>query len=127
MTMTGKIWKGPWLNFVFAAVFVTAASNFATGQVGLVDFDGVEIGLTGYSNDALVGGGLSTNGNLASSETYALFTSSGDAFNPMSRASLSPMEADGNQVGMPFSVSDDSVAPRPATASFLPIRRASPA
>lgn len=97
-------------NVTMMGVAVAGLTAGAMGQVGLVDFDGTEIGLISYTNDALVGGGLSTNGNLSSLETYAFFASSGDAFNPMSRSSLAPMEADGGQIGMPFAISDDSVA-----------------
>jgi hypothetical protein len=99
-------------------VVVATATGFALGQVGLVDFDGTTTGLTSYNNDALVGGGLSTDGNLAFNENYALFASSGDAFNPMSRASLSPFETDLQQVGMGFNISDDSVTAATGNSVF---------
>ena len=103
---------------VLATAMVVGLTGWAVGQVGLVDFDGTNTGLTSYSNDALVNGGISTNGNLAFNETFALFASSGDAFNPMSRASLSPTEADGDQAGMPFAISDDSVVAATGNSVF---------
>ncbi len=123
MIGTKRIWLEEIKTVLVTAVVVTAvvlmaASSLAIGQVGLVDFDGVTTGLTGYSNDALVGGGISTDGNLASNEMYALFASSGDAFNPMSRASLSPLEADNQQVGMGFNISDDSVVAATGNSVF---------
>lgn len=86
------------------ALALTANVNAA----GLVDFDGTELNLLSYTNSAIAGNGT-TNGLMISLETYALYNSSGDAFNPMHRGSLNAMEADGGQVGMPFSISDDSV------------------
>ena len=119
MIFESQLW-GRFGRCLLTAFFALAATNYthATVMVGLVDFDGMEMGLTSYHNDALVGGGISTNGNLAFNEQFVLFNSSGDAFNPMSRASLSPREADGGQVGMPFAVSDDSVVAATGNSVF---------
>lgn len=83
-----------------------AASAFASTPIGLVDFDGGGFGLTNYTNDQIVGDST-TNGQLISGETYSSFDPPGDAFNPMSRVSLSPSLALGGQFGLPFGISDD--------------------
>ncbi len=92
---------------VAGAMMMCAGTAFA--QSGVVDFDGTETGLTGYTNDQIVGDGT-TNGNLISGEFFANYSASGDAFNPMSRSSLMPTETDAGQVGMPFNIADSSVA-----------------
>lgn len=94
---------------VASLAIACCGAGVANAAVGLVDFDGTTLNLNSYTNTAIAGNGT-TNGNLISGETYALYNSSGDAFNPMSRASLSPFEADAGQAGMPFNISDDSVA-----------------
>jgi len=105
------------MKTVTCAVAVAAAGT-AFGQ-GMVDFDGNDVGLVSYTNSAIVDNGT-TNGNLIDGEQYVSYTSSGDAFNPMSRAALGPVEADGDQVGMPFGISDDSVEAATGNSVFEP-------
>ncbi|MCB9840823.1 MAG: hypothetical protein H6809_04130 [Phycisphaeraceae bacterium] len=93
------------------AIAVAAACGMATvasAQVGFVDFDGTEMGLTGYSNSTIgsyTGTGLGTNANQNTVGTATTAYGAGDAFWPMTRAVVAP-----NNTGMPFSISDDSVA-----------------
>jgi MYXO-CTERM domain-containing protein len=104
-----------------AALLATMAAGFAastaSAQIGLVDFDGNDIGLIGYTNNQIVGNGT-TNGRMSDTWTYANFASFGDAFNPMSRGSLGPFTTGGGQVGMPFGVSDDSVTAATGNSVF---------
>lgn len=74
-------------------------------KIGLVDFDGAELGLLGYTNSALTaiagpGFGTSAAAAASSSTTWG----PGDAFWSMSRLTLGP-----GGIGMPFAQSDDSV------------------
>lgn len=103
---------------LLATMAAGLAASGASAQIGLVDFDGTTTGLIGYTNDQIVGDGT-TNGQLIGAETYAFYTSFGDAFNPMSRASLSPTLADlSGQAGMPFGISDDSVTAATGNSVF---------
>lgn len=77
--------------------------------IGHVDFDGTELGLIGYSNSTYgyAGPGFGTNASNVSSDAFgSSLWVGGDAFWPMIRSALGP-----NGIGMPFSISDDSVSP----------------
>lgn len=83
---------------------LAAAANAA----GFVDFDGTETGLISYTNSTYTyaGPGLGTDAwNVSSDNFGSSGWSSGDAFWPMTRAAVGP-----NTIGMPWSISDDSVA-----------------
>lgn len=89
------------MRAVFACTVAALFTSAAFAQIGLVDFDGTEIGLVSYSNTVVSGA------NTSASDTSANGITSygpGDTFWPMSRDVLGP-----NGVGMPFSISDDSV------------------
>lgn len=89
------------------AACMTAAAS-AQSTIGLVDFDGTELGLTGYANSVYTytGAGLGTNAALVSQTASGNSAwVAGDAFWPMTRAAIGP-----NGIGMPFAISDDSVA-----------------
>jgi MYXO-CTERM domain-containing protein len=89
------------------AVFVAGTANAQV--IGLVDFDGTETGLIGYSNSVVTytGAGFGTDANLLDANLGFASTTwgSGDAFYPVTRAALGPVPG----VGMPFGLSDDSV------------------
>jgi len=90
-----------------AFVLLALAGGAANAQ-GLVDFDGTELGLIGYSNPiyTYTGPGFGTDALLVSSSAFGSSAwVAGDAFWPMTRADFGP-----NAVGMPFGISDDSVA-----------------
>jgi len=96
----------------FAAL---AFAGSAFGQIGLVDFDGTELGLTGYSNPSYTysGSGFGTNASLVTPGTATSTWVAGDSFWPMSRGNVGP-----NNIGMPFGISDDSVAPAAGNSLF---------
>ncbi|MEZ6232824.1 MAG: PEP-CTERM sorting domain-containing protein [Phycisphaerales bacterium] len=93
------------------AIALAAACGLATvasAQVGFVDFDGTELGLTGYTNSTIgsyTGTGLGTNANQNTTGTATTAYGAGDTFWPMTRAVVGP-----NNVGMGFNLSDDSVS-----------------
>lgn len=96
------------MRVVASAIALGAGASIASAQIGYVDFDGVETGLVGYSNGAYsyTGAGFGTNANLLD-QALGFASSSwgpGDAYWPMTRAGIGP-----NGIGLPFSVSDDSV------------------
>lgn len=93
---------------------ILACAGFASGDViGLVDFDGTEMGLTGYTNPAMTysGTGLGTDALQCSSDNgSSSLWGPGDACWPMTRAAVGPnLDSMGLPIGMPFAVSDDGV------------------
>jgi len=94
-----------------------AGVSAASAQIGYVDFDGTETGLVGYTNSvySFTGAGLGTNSNLL--DPALGFANSawgpGDAYWPMTRAGIGP-----NGIGLPFSVSDDSVTAAAGNSVF---------
>jgi hypothetical protein len=89
---------------------VVALAGAAHAQVGLVDFDGTELGLTSYTNSAVTGASTSASSTSTSGVTS---WGAGDASWPMSRSLLGP-----NGIGMPFSISDDSVTAATGNTTF---------
>lgn len=84
---------------------------------GLVDFDGTELGLIGYTNPSYTygGPGFGTDANLVSGNQFGMsIWSPGDAFWPMTRADLGP----NLPTGMPFGISDDSVVAAAGNSVF---------
>lgn len=103
---------------ICACALVACVSGTASAQVtvGLVDFDGTELGLVGYTNSVYTytGAGLGTNAALVSQTASGNSTwSPGDSFWPMTRAAIGP-----NGIGMPFAISDDSVAAAAGNSVF---------
>jgi hypothetical protein len=99
---------------LYASVVLLAASACATAQIGYVDFDGTETGLIGYSNPTYTWTGSGTDAlNVSSNGTGVSSWSPGDSFWPMTRADIGP-----NTIGMPFAISDDSVAPAAGNSVF---------
>lgn len=104
-----------------SAVFVTSilslsATSLAGPVVGLVDFDGTELGLTGYTNSVYTyaGPGFGTSALDVSSDAFGSSAwGGGDAYWPMTRAALGP-----NGLGMPFTISDDSVVAAAGNSVF---------
>lgn len=95
-------------------LLVMALAATTVSAQGLVDFDGTELGLIGYTNPIVTytGAGFGTNAALVSTNGTSGW-SPGDAIWPMTRAALGP-----NGVGMPFSISDDSVVPAAGNTVF---------
>ncbi len=92
-------------SILFAGALVLSAGA-AFAQVGYVDFDGTETGLTGYTNSVYTYAGPGFGTDAAAVSTFGSTSwAAGDSFWPMTRAAVGP-----NAVGMPFSISDDSVA-----------------
>lgn len=102
---------------LLATMAAGLAASAASAQLRIVDFDGNDIGLIGYTNDQIVSNG-STNGRLSDTWTYSNYASFGDAFNPMSRGHLGPFTTGASQVGMPFAISDDSVVAATGNSVF---------
>jgi hypothetical protein len=100
----------------FTAVFSTLVLGVGIANAqGLVDFDGTETGLTAYTNDAITGftgAGLGTDAfevSVGATTTWG----PGDAFFPMSRQYSVP-----TGTGLPFGISDDSVAAAQGNSVF---------
>ncbi len=96
-------------------VAVQAMSAFAA--IGFVDFDGAELGLTAYSNAAYTytGTGLGTHAAQVTPGTATTTWVAGDAAWPVTRAVIGPY---GAPAGMPFNLSDDSVAGAAGNTAF---------
>ncbi len=106
------------MNRFFAIAGSLAAMTAVTNAdiIGLVDFDGTELGLISYSNTTYVygGTGLGTDALQVSSDAGTTSDwSPGDAFWPMTRAAVGP-----NTIGMPFAISDDGVVPAAGNTLF---------
>jgi hypothetical protein len=101
-----------------AGIAVFAAGTAQAGPViGLVDFDGTELGLIGYSNPVVtyIGPGFGTDATQLDFGLGFATTlwGGGDALWPMIRANIGP-----NNFGMPFSISDDSVVAAAGNSVF---------
>ncbi len=94
-------------KFLASTLILACAASALAADVGYVDFDGTETGLTGYSNSVYTysGTGFGTDAGQVTPPTASTAWVAGDAFWPMDRANVGP-----NNVGMPFGISDDSVA-----------------
>jgi hypothetical protein len=105
------------MKFAASVIALSAGASIANAQIGFVDFNGVETGLVGYTNAiySYTGPGLGTNATLLDQGLGNANSSwsPGDAFWPMTRANLAP-----NGIGMPFGISDDSVAPAAGNTLF---------
>lgn len=90
---------------VLSGAAIAGSGGVVDQKIGLVDFDGTELNLTGYTNGALTsiagpGFGTSAAASAASSSSWT----AGDSFWSASRLTLGP-----NGIGLPFAQSDDSV------------------
>ncbi len=93
--------------FLASTALLACAASALAADVGFVDFDGTETGLTAYSNPVYTysGTGLGTDAGQVTPPTASTLWVAGDSFWPMDRANVGP-----NNIGMPFGISDDSVA-----------------
>lgn len=98
-----------------ASVCALSLAAAAFAQVGFVNFDGIEMGLTAYSNPTYTytGTGLGTDASQVTPGTAATAWVAGDSFFPVSRGNVGP-----NNIGMPFNISDDSVAGAAGNTAF---------
>jgi len=96
------------------AILATASTATAGTTIGLVDFDGTELGLLSYVNPIVTytGPGLGTDANQQNLFGTTLWTA-GDSAWAMTRADFGP-----SGMGMPFNISDDSVAGAQGSAPF---------
>lgn len=103
------------MKHLMVAISMVGFGVAGANAQGFVDFDGTETGLVGYTNDVITsftGAGLGT--DAAELETGATTDwGPGDAFFPISRAVTNP-----TGVGMPFGISDDSVAAAAGNSVF---------
>ena len=102
---------------IVVPMLIAAAAH---GQVGFVDFDGTETGLTAYTNATVTftGIGLGTAAEEVSDNGTTTW-GPGDAFWPMSRNVVGPFSTTAAQAyGMPFAISDDSVEPAAGNTVF---------
>jgi len=93
------------------AAFVGAVSAAQAG--GLVDFDGTETGLLTYTNPVYSVSSGSATDALNVSANGSTVWGAGDSLWPMTRAAIGP-----NGIGMPFNISDDSVAAAAGNSIF---------
>lgn len=102
------------MKIVMSVGALALCSGAAFGQLGIVDFDGDETGLVGYSNPIVsyAGPGFGTSALDVSAFGSTTWTG-GDSMWPMTRAAVGP-----NAIGMPFGISDDSVAAAAGNSVF---------
>ncbi len=98
-----------------ALLTALALSTTTLAAIGYVDFDGTELGLVSYTNSTYTysGPGLGTNASFVAPGTATTSWVAGDSFWPLNRGNVGP-----NNVGMPFNISDDSVAGAAGNTTF---------